>query len=127
MKAGRAASILAVALSGFALSACGNGASSLGKQACGDVAKSIILYNESLRAGSPAAVSHLTEEATVELRLALPLAAAAADDDTTWQPLEATLSETNRFSRADGSPNQGKMNEGELITALTAQCPNVPS
>lgn len=121
MKPRLATLLVAVAISGIAVSAC-SGPSSLGKQACAEVAKSVTLYNQSLQQASPAAATPLLAQATADLRLALPLAAAAASTDTSWQPLEATLSETNRFSKADGSPNQGDLNEGFLTTALTAQC-----
>jgi hypothetical protein len=127
MKRRLAAFVLTVAISGIVLSACSSGPSSLGQQACAEVAKSITLYNQSLQQTSPAATAQLLAQATADLRLALPLAAAAASTDPTWQPLEATLSETNRFSKANGSPNEGDLNEGFLTTALTAQCSLTPS
>ena len=125
MKAKVAAGLLAVVISGTVLAACGGGPSAVGKQACNDITKSISLYNQSLRAASPAAATSLSAKATADLRLALPLAADAAGNDLSWQALEATLSETNRFSRANGSPNQGDLNEGDLTTALQAQCSNL--
>lgn len=123
MKPRLAAGIVAAVLAGIALSACGTSSSSPGQQACADVAKSISLYNQSLQQATPALATRLSEKATADLRLALPLAAAAASADTSWQPLEATLSETNRFSKASGSTNKGDLNEGFLVTALMAQCP----
>jgi hypothetical protein len=117
MRSRLATAVLLTAIGGALLSACGsNQTSSQGKQACADVTKSISLYNQSLHAANPAAAKTLAKQATTELRLALPLAAAADANDGTWQPLEATLSESNRFGSG------ASLNEGELTTALSAQC-----
>jgi hypothetical protein len=117
MRARLGSAVLLAAMAGMLLSACGtNQTSSQGQQACADVTKSISLYNQSLRATSPSAAKALTKQATAELRLALPLAAAADANDGTWQPLEATLSESNRFGSG------ASMNEGNLTSALSAQC-----
>jgi predicted component of type VI protein secretion system len=117
MRSRLAIAVLLAAICGALLSACGsNQTSSQGQQACADVTKSISLYNASLDATNPAAAKALAKQATTELRLALPLAAAADANDGTWQPLEATLSESNRFGSGDS------LNEGELTTSLSAQC-----
>jgi len=52
----------------------------------------------------------LRTEALDQIRAALPLAAVAAGEDTTWQALEATLSESNRVPLR------------YLLPALSAQC-----
>ena len=52
----------------------------------------------------------LKAEALDQVRLALPLAALAAGEDTSWQALEATLSESSRVPLSN------------LVTALSAQC-----
>jgi hypothetical protein len=117
MRSRLATVVLLAAIGGALLSACGSDqTSSQGKQACADVTKSISLYNESLHASSPATAQSLAKQATTELRQALPLAAAADANDGTWQPLEATLSESNRFGAG------ASLNEGNLTTALSAQC-----
>jgi hypothetical protein len=118
MRSRLASGLLLAAMAGALLSACGGGQdSSQGRQACADVAKSISLYDESLKAATPARSNELVAEATAELRLALPLAASADSNDGTWQPLEATLSESNRFGSGPHA-----LNEGQLTTALSSQC-----
>jgi hypothetical protein len=117
MRSKLASVVLFAALGGLVLSACGSDeTSSQGKQACADVTKSISLYNKSLHASNPTSAKNLAEQATNELRLALPLAAAADANDGTWQPLEATLSESNRFGSGPS------LNEGALTATLSAQC-----
>ena len=61
-------------------------------------------------ATSGAAANRLSLQALGDVRRALPLAAIAAGEDTSWQALEATLSETNRVPLP------------RLVRALTAQC-----
>jgi hypothetical protein len=118
MRSRLASGLLLAAIAGALLSACGGGQdSSQGRQACADVTKSISLYDQSLRAATSARSKALVAEATAELRLALPLAASADTNDGTWQPLEATLSESNRFG---SGPHD--LNEGQLTTALSSQC-----
>jgi hypothetical protein len=117
MKSRLATFVLLAAIGGVLLSACGGKqASSQGQQACADVTKSISLYDQSLHTTDPASAKALAKRATAELRLALPLAAAADTNDGTWQPLEATLSESNRFGSG------ASLNEGDLTAALSAQC-----
>jgi hypothetical protein len=118
MRSGLASGLLLAAITGALLSACGGGQnSSEGRQACADVTKSISLYDQSLSAATPARSKTLVAAATAELRLALPLAASADTNDGTWQPLEATLSESNRFGSGPHA-----LNEGQLTTALSSQC-----
>jgi hypothetical protein len=117
MRSRLATVVLVAVIGGASLSACGNSQASLqGKQACADVTQSISLYNKSVHTTDPAAAKVLAKQATNELRLALPLAAAADANDGTWQPLEATLSESNRFGVGTS------LNEGNLTAALSAQC-----
>jgi hypothetical protein len=119
MRSKLATALLLAAMGGALLSACGGSGqdSAQGRQACADVTKSISLYNQSQNAATPARTKALIAEATAELRLALPLVASADTNDGTWQPLEATISESNRFGSGPGS-----LNEGQLTTALSSQC-----
>ena len=107
----RLALVAAPALfSGLALGACGSPASdSLGHQACVQVSRSLKTYARSQQT-SGAERAKLVSQANVELREALPQAGLAASSDTDWQALAATLSESSRVA------------EGNLVTALTAQC-----
>jgi uncharacterized protein YwlG (UPF0340 family) len=93
---------------GAVLAACGNSGTSLAQQACTHVNRSITLLKESERhtAGS----AQLEEQAYIQLRQALPIAAQAAFHDGQWQALMTTVSESNRVP------------ETELIPALEAQC-----
>jgi hypothetical protein len=63
------------------------------------------------KAGDAATADARRSAALTQLRMALPLAARAANSDGTWQPLMATLSESNRVP------------EAYLVQALAAQCP----
>lgn len=72
-----------------ATSACGASATANGTKACELVRQSL-----AISAGDP---SPSTQQRALELlRRALPLAAIAAGSNGNWQPLEATLSESNR-------------------------------
>jgi hypothetical protein len=97
----------------FVLAACtsaGDG-QALAQQACVHVNRSLDAWANSLRAGTPAtAVTDLQNRATQELRLALPLAAAANSDDGTWNSLMTTISEI------------GTIDEGHLVPSLRATC-----
>ncbi len=110
------AAVLLASAGGLGLAACGSGANAEGQQACAYVERSLQLYAASVaeqHAGNAALASSERSQALSELRLALPLAARATNADGTWQPLEATLSESNRVPEAN------------LVTALTAQCQGV--
>ncbi len=63
-----------------------------------------------MASASPAQAARLASDALDQVRAALPLAAEAAGEDTTWQPLVATLSESNRVPLRF------------LLPALAAQC-----
>ena len=83
----------------------------LAQQACAHVHRSVAEWVDSLRAGTPAATAaDLQTEAEEQLRLALPLAAAANSDDGTWNSLMTTISEI------------ATVDEGHLVPALRAQC-----
>jgi hypothetical protein len=84
-------------------------------QACHYVQSSIAAYQQA-RAdpGSPAA-PRLRAKALADLRTAMPISALAAADDTQWQALAATLGESSR------------VDEGDLIHALQAQCATATS
>lgn len=83
----------------------------LARQACIHVHRSVTDWANSLHAGTPAArVADLQQRADQELRLALPLAAAANSDDGSWNSLMTTISEIST------------VDEGHLVPALKAQC-----
>jgi hypothetical protein len=83
----------------------------LAQQACVHVNRSVTDWVDAQRAGTPAAtVAALQQRAEQQLRLALPLAAAANSDDGTWNSLMTTISEIET------------VDEGHLVPALRAQC-----
>jgi hypothetical protein len=83
----------------------------LAQQACVHVHRSVAEWVDSLRAGTAAGtVTSLQTKAEGELRLALPLAAAANSDDGSWNSLMTTISEI------------ATVDEGHLVPALKAQC-----
>jgi hypothetical protein len=83
----------------------------LARQACVHVNRSVADF---LRANqpstAPADATRLAAEADLELRDALPLAAAANSDDGSWNSLMTTISEG------------ATVDEGHLVPALRAQC-----
>lgn len=94
------------------LSSCGTSANSNGDQAC-----VLVRQAESMLKSTPPK----TQSALNVLRQALPLASIAAGTNGGWQPLEATLSETNRVAATT------------LLPALQTECslsnqgnPNAP-
>ena len=108
LKAGgraRRLGLASLALVGLALatSACGASATANGTQACKLVRQSL-----AISAGNPSPSAQ--QRALELLRQALPLAAIAAGTNGSWQPLEATLSESNRVPL------------DHLRPALTAEC-----
>ena len=91
------------------LGGCGGGNGlSLAEQACGHVHTSLALYEESLR--DPANQAALQQRAATQLRVALPLAAAANSADGSWNPLMTDISEISRVP------------EQYLVPGLSAQC-----
>jgi hypothetical protein len=74
------------------------------------VSKSVALFKQAEKAPTQSQANTLAEQAYVQLRDALPLAAKAAAADGQWQALMTTLSETNRVG------------EQYLITSLQDQC-----
>jgi hypothetical protein len=96
----------------FALAACSSSSGqSLAQQACVDVHRSVHDWDASKSGGVTAATSaNLQMKAEQQLRLALPLAAAANSDDGSWNSLMTTISEI------------GTVDEGHLVPALEAQC-----
>ncbi|HEX3334806.1 MAG TPA: hypothetical protein VHS57_10705 [Acidimicrobiales bacterium] len=94
------------------LSACSSqSGQSLAQQACVHVHRSVAAFERSTKAGTPAGdVANLQQRAASELRLALPLAAAANSDDGSWNSLMTTISESSW------------VDEGHLVPSLTAQC-----
>ena len=110
-RGGRAlAGAAAVGLALLATACSGNGAAALGHSSCLDVARALNLYREAQRSADPAVQRRDETASLVDLREALRPAALAAGEDTDWQALEATLSETSRVPEAD------------LIEALQSQC-----
>jgi hypothetical protein len=94
------------------LSACGQqGGMELARQACVHVHLSLQDYARSDHEGaSPADVALYRRQADLELRKALPLAAAANSDDGSWNSLMTTISES------------ATVDESHLAGALRAQC-----
>jgi hypothetical protein len=104
--------VLVLAATIVGLSACGDaGGQALAQQACVHVHRSVRDYVRSRLAGTPAAtVASLQRQADQELRIALPLAAAANSADGSWNSLMTTISEG------------ATVDEGHLVPSLNAQC-----
>lgn len=77
---------------------------------CADVNHSIKLYNDAVGAISGAEARADVAQAYVQLRDALPLAAAATSQNGQWVALETTLSESSRVE------------EGNLVSGLQQEC-----
>jgi hypothetical protein len=94
------------------LSACsGQGGQALAQQACVHVHLSVRDFLQSSRAGTPpTTVALLRREADQQLRIALPIAAAANSADGSWNSLMTTISEG------------ATVDESHLIPSLNAQC-----
>jgi hypothetical protein len=83
----------------------------LAQQACVHVNRSVAEWVDSQRVGTPpTTVAALQQRAEQQLRLALPLAAAANSDDGTWNSLMTTISEIET------------VDEGHLVASLRALC-----
>jgi len=83
----------------------------LAQQACVHVNRSVTDWVDSQRPGTPATTAAaLRQRAEQQLRLALPLAAAANSDDGTWNSLMTTISEIET------------VDESHLVPALRATC-----
>ena len=109
----RVVAVVALALGAvLGLSACSNqGGQGLAQQACVHVHLSVADYQRAVNPSTPpAAAALLQKEADQELRVALPLAAAANSDDGSWNSLMTTISEG------------ATVDEGHLVDALRAQC-----
>lgn len=107
----RAAAVLAAVAVGAGLSSCAGGnALALARKACGDVDRSLSAYRSSQQA--PDSTQSEAEQALAlsQLRAALQIAANAAGENSQWQALMTTLSESTRVPESD------------LVHALTAQC-----
>jgi hypothetical protein len=104
-----AGTVLVVGL-GTGLSACGNDGTALAKQACTHVNRSLSLLTQAARQTDATVAGQLQQEAYVQLRQALPIAAQAAYHDGQWQALMTTVSESNRVP------------ETTLVSSLRAQC-----
>ncbi len=100
--------VCATALAGCSSS----GSQSLVNQACAHIERGI-RADQQAHAKAPAQAAQLEAEALAQIRDAMPLAAVAAGEDTTWQALEATLSESSRVPLR------------YLLPALSAQCAGV--
>jgi hypothetical protein len=100
---------------GAALSACGNNGTVLAKQACGHVNRSLSLLTEASHQTDATLATQLQQQAYIQLRQALPIAAQAAYRDGQWQSLMTTVSESNRVP------------ETTLVQALRAQCQQADS
>ena len=106
-----AISLPAVVVAGALLAGCATShALALAQQACTHVDRSVAEYELSLHAPNPANATYEQSASMTELRYALQPAALAAGQDPHWQALMTTISESSRIP------------EGNLITALQAQC-----
>ncbi|MGO8871812.1 MAG: hypothetical protein ACLQPH_10515 [Acidimicrobiales bacterium] len=105
-----AASTVVVIGLGTALGACGDSGTALAQQACAHVNRSIALLQQAGHQSDATRAGQLQEQAYIQLRQALPVAAEAAFHDGQWQALMTSIAESSRVP------------EGTLITALTAQC-----
>ena len=97
-------------VSGGLLTGCSSQASSLASQACAHVERGLAMERKASSA-TGARATLLKAEALDQVRAALPLAALAAGEDTSWQALEATLSESSPCA-----------NQQPVLTALSDQC-----
>jgi hypothetical protein len=112
-RAARVLAGLAVGLGAVVgLSACSTqSGQDLAQQACVHVRRSLVDFQRSTSAGTtPAAAALLLKQADQQLRLALPLAAAANSDDGSWNSLMTTISEG------------ATVDEAHLVPSLRAQC-----
>ncbi len=100
---------------GATLTACGNDGTTLAKQACSHIDRSLKLLDESGHQTDTTKSAQLAAQAYDQLRQALPIAAQAAYRDGQWQALMTTVSESNRVP------------ETTLITALQQQCQQADS
>jgi len=109
-----AISFALAAVLGGSVAGCANfDATSLVRQACTHVDRSLTLYRSAGHATSAQAQATLVAAALAELRAALPLAATAAGQSAQWQALTTTLSESSRVPESD------------LVNALQQQCADV--
>jgi hypothetical protein len=99
----------ALALAGIVLAGCSNGASTLARQACAHVDRSLADYHQALPS-TGATAERDGRAALAQLEDALPLAAAATSDNGAWNALQTTLQQASRTS------------EGNLVEALRRQC-----
>lgn len=103
--------IVLALVSGGVLAGCSSeDATPLANQACVQVHHALAEERKAAAAPSPARAAYLQAVALDDVRAALPFAAEAAGDDTTWQALDATLSESNRVPLR------------YLLPALSSQC-----
>ena len=100
----------AIAISGGVVSGCGNSGQGLAQQACTHVDRSITLYQQAERTTDRAAAAARINAAYVQLRQALPLAAAATSANGQWNALMTAISESARVQ------------EGQLLVALRDEC-----
>ena len=102
--------ILATIAVGTVLSACGNSGTTLARQACTHVDRSIALLNRAHHQPTLYESTRLDRQAYDELRAAIPIAAQAAYHDGQWQALMTSLSESDRVP------------EATLVPSLQAEC-----
>ena len=103
--------VAAVAALALVLAGCSQQSGlALARQACGNVATSLRLYGQAERATTEAQALAYRQKAYDQLRIALPLAAAANSDDGHWNALMTDISETAR------------VDEGRLLVSLHDVC-----
>jgi translation initiation factor 2B subunit (eIF-2B alpha/beta/delta family) len=100
-----------MAATSIAAAGCGNQSGlTLARQACTYVNSSISLYDSSLTAKTQKQRTALANQAYSRLSLALQPAALATSDNSQWQALMTTISESSRVP------------ESVLVSALQQQC-----
>jgi hypothetical protein len=109
-RAAAAPAVGAALVSLLALSGCSQNGLALAQQACVHVDRSVTLYKEAERTPSPTVARTQVQQAYVQLRDALPLAAAATSDNGQWNALMTAISESAR------------VDESQLLTALQDEC-----
>jgi hypothetical protein len=101
----------AAAVTGLAACDSQGSGQALAQQACVHVLRSVRDWVHSTEPGTPpATVTELQKKAAQELRVALPLAAAANSDDGSWNALMTVISQG------------ATIDETHLVPSLRAQC-----
>jgi hypothetical protein len=103
--------VVAIGIGSIAIAGCGTQpGDALARQACTYVSSSISLYESGLATKDPKKKAALLDEASNRLQMALQPASLATTDNSSWQALMTTISESSRVP------------ESVLVSSLEAQC-----